>query len=67
MNTASWRGVTFDDLLAAAAVNEPPAPFVMAHSDGGYTTNVPVADLVGGKGGIVRLSQPRRPVERAEI
>ena len=22
----------------------------MAHCDGGYTTNVPVADLVGGKG-----------------
>ena len=45
-----WQGVTFDDLLAAAAVKEPPAPYVMAHSDGGYTTNVPVADLVGGKG-----------------
>jgi DMSO/TMAO reductase YedYZ molybdopterin-dependent catalytic subunit len=45
-----WQGVTFDDLLAAAAVKEPPALYVMAHSDGGYTTNVPVADLVGGKG-----------------
>ena len=42
--------MTFDDLLAAAAVKEPPALYVMAHSDGGYTTNVPVADLVGGKG-----------------
>ena len=45
-----WQGVTFDDLLAAAAVKEPPGLYVMAHSDGGYTTNVPVADLVGGKG-----------------
>ena len=45
-----WQGVTFDDLLAAAAVNEPPALYVMAHSDGGYTTNIPVADLAGGKG-----------------
>ena len=45
-----WQGVTFDDLLAAAAIKESPALYVMAHSDGGYTTNVPVADLVGGKG-----------------
>src|SRR6516162_5215726 len=45
-----WQGVTFDDLLAAAAVKAPPAPYVMAHSDGGYTTNVPVVDLVDGKG-----------------
>jgi DMSO/TMAO reductase YedYZ molybdopterin-dependent catalytic subunit len=45
-----WRGVTFDDLLKAAALTEAPAPYVMAHSEGGYTTNVPVADLVGGKG-----------------
>ena len=46
----TWRGVTFDDLLKAAGLEEAPAPFVMAHCDGGYTTNVPVADLVGGKG-----------------
>jgi DMSO/TMAO reductase YedYZ molybdopterin-dependent catalytic subunit len=29
---------------------KPTAPYIMAHSDGGYTTNVPVADLIGGKG-----------------
>ena len=46
----TWRGVTFDDLLKAAGLAEAPAPFVMAHCDSGYTTNVPVADLVGGKG-----------------
>jgi DMSO/TMAO reductase YedYZ molybdopterin-dependent catalytic subunit len=49
----TWRGVTFDDLLKAAGLAEPPAPFLMAHSDGGYTTNLPVADLVDGKGMIV--------------
>jgi DMSO/TMAO reductase YedYZ molybdopterin-dependent catalytic subunit len=49
----NWQGVTFDDLLKAADLLEPPAPYVMAHCDGGYTTNVPVADLVGGKGMIV--------------
>ena len=43
-----WRGVTFDDLLRAAGI-EAPSAFVMARSDGDYTTNVPVADLVNGK------------------
>ena len=45
-----WRGVTFDDLLAGAGLSSPPSGFVMAHCDGGYTTNVPVADLLDGKG-----------------
>jgi len=42
-----WRGVTIDDLLKAAGLPAPPTPFVMAHCDGGYTTNLPVADLLG--------------------
>ena len=45
-----WRGVTIDDLLKAAGLAEPPGDFTMAHCDGDYTTNVPVDDLVGGKG-----------------
>jgi DMSO/TMAO reductase YedYZ molybdopterin-dependent catalytic subunit len=44
-----WRGVTFDDLLRAAGLDRAPAAFVMAHCDGGYTTNLPVADLIAGK------------------
>ena len=44
-----WRGVTFDDLLKAAGLAAAPTPFVIAHCDGGYTTNVPVDDLMGGK------------------
>jgi DMSO/TMAO reductase YedYZ molybdopterin-dependent catalytic subunit len=44
-----WRGVTIDDLLAAAGLSEPPDAFVMAHCEGGYTTNIPVNDLVDGK------------------
>jgi DMSO/TMAO reductase YedYZ molybdopterin-dependent catalytic subunit len=43
-----WRGVTVDDLLAAAGV-EAPTGYVLAHSFDGYSTNVPTADLVGGK------------------
>ena len=45
----NWRGVTIDTLLEAAGLAEPPAPFVLVHSDGGYTTNVPAEDLVDGK------------------
>ncbi len=44
-----WRGVTIDDLMQAAGLAEPPAPYIMAYCDGGYTTNVPLADLTGGK------------------
>jgi len=46
----SWQGVTFDDLLKAVGLAKPRARYVMAHCDGGYTTNVPVADLVDGQG-----------------
>jgi DMSO/TMAO reductase YedYZ molybdopterin-dependent catalytic subunit len=35
----TWQGVTFDDLLKAVGLTEPPAPHIMAHCDGGYTTN----------------------------
>ena len=44
-----WRGVMFDDLLRTAGVTAPPYPYLMAHSEGGYTTNLPVAELVNGK------------------
>ena len=49
----TWQGVTFDDLMKAAGLSLSPEPYVMVHCDGGYSTNVPVADLVGGKGMIV--------------
>ena len=41
-----WEGVSIDSLLAAV---DPQARFAMAHSYGGYTTNVPLADLRGGQ------------------
>ena len=43
-----WRGVTIDTLLASAGL-APPTPWVLAHSLDGYSTNVPLADLVGGR------------------
>ena len=45
----TWRGVTIDILLQAAGLDAPPEPFAMIHCDGGYTTNLPVEDLIGGK------------------
>jgi DMSO/TMAO reductase YedYZ molybdopterin-dependent catalytic subunit len=44
----NWRGVTIDTLLEAAGI-EPPTAYAMIHCDGGYTTNVPVEDLLDGK------------------
>ena len=44
-----WRGVTFDDIMKSAGLSSAPNMYVMAHCDGGYTTNLPVADLVDGK------------------
>lgn len=41
-----WEGVSIDTLLAGVDTN---AKFVMAHSYGGYSTNVPLADLRAGK------------------
>ena len=43
-----WRGVTVDDLLAAAGV-QAPTPWVLAHSQDGYSTNLPLADLTQGR------------------
>ena len=48
-----WRGVTVDRILEAAGLEEPPAPYVMAFCDGGYTTNLPVEDLLDGKALVV--------------
>jgi DMSO/TMAO reductase YedYZ molybdopterin-dependent catalytic subunit len=42
----TWRGVTLDTLLADV---ETSADYTMVHSFGGYTTNVPMADLLDGK------------------
>lgn len=44
----TWQGVLVDDLLAAAGLAAP-TPWVLAHSVDGYSTNVPTADLLGGR------------------
>ncbi|ASD22714.1 sulfite oxidase-like oxidoreductase [Cryobacterium sp. LW097] len=42
----SWRGVSLDTLFESV---ESDCEFTMAHSYGGYTTNVPLDDLLDGK------------------
>ena len=46
-----WEGISVDTILSeAAAKGVVPSPFVLARCDGGYTTNLPLADVTGGKG-----------------
>jgi DMSO/TMAO reductase YedYZ molybdopterin-dependent catalytic subunit len=42
----TWRGVSLDALLAGV---HPTAKYVLAFCDGGYTTNLPLEDVTGGK------------------
>ncbi len=48
-----WEGISVDTLIAeAAAKGVQPSPYLLARCDGGYTTNLPLADVTGGKGSI---------------
>ena len=45
-----WEGISIDTILSAAVTKGiEPLAYVMAKCDGGYSTNVPLADLTGGK------------------
>jgi DMSO/TMAO reductase YedYZ molybdopterin-dependent catalytic subunit len=46
----TWRGVSVDTLLKEAQTE---AEYVTAWSDGGYTTNLPLQDLTGGRAWVV--------------
>jgi len=48
----TFTGVSVDTLLEAAGPR-PEAKFVMAHSTTGYTTNLPLEDVTGGKAWVV--------------
>lgn len=50
-----WEGVTIDDILADAGLSTPPTPYVLARTVEGYTTNIPTADLIGGKAMVATL------------
>jgi DMSO/TMAO reductase YedYZ molybdopterin-dependent catalytic subunit len=44
-----WEGVAIDTLFEAAGLSAAPTSYVMAYADGGYTTNLAVADLLNGR------------------
>jgi DMSO/TMAO reductase YedYZ molybdopterin-dependent catalytic subunit len=46
----TWEGVSVDTLLEGV---DTPAAYVTAFCDGGYTTNLPLADVTGGKAWVV--------------
>jgi DMSO/TMAO reductase YedYZ molybdopterin-dependent catalytic subunit len=46
----TWEGVSVDTLLDGV---DTPAAYVTAFCDGGYTTNLPIADVTGGKAWVV--------------
>jgi DMSO/TMAO reductase YedYZ molybdopterin-dependent catalytic subunit len=56
-----WEGVSVDTVLADVELR---GAYVMAFCDGGYTTNLPLEDLTGGKAWIVDTyeGQPLAPV-----
>jgi DMSO/TMAO reductase YedYZ molybdopterin-dependent catalytic subunit len=58
-----FSGVSVDDLLAEVRL-APEATHVMAYSFGGYTTNLPLADITGGKAWVVDEFDGA-PLERA--
>jgi DMSO/TMAO reductase YedYZ molybdopterin-dependent catalytic subunit len=52
--------VSIQDLLADAAL-EPPTGFTLAHSYDGYSTNVPVEDLLGGRA-MIAIAYDGKPI-----
>jgi DMSO/TMAO reductase YedYZ molybdopterin-dependent catalytic subunit len=57
----SWRGVLLRDLLEMARVR-PAGRYVMAYSDGGYTTNLPL-DVVVGDDVLLAYAYDGKPLE----
>lgn len=57
-----WEGVAVDDIFYDAGI-APPTGFILAHGYDGYSTNVPVDDLLAGKA-MVALKFGGKPLER---
>ena len=55
----NWKGVSIDTLLEGVGTT---ARFVVAYSDGGYTTNLPLADVTGGRAWVA-YEYAGKPVE----
>ncbi len=57
----TWEGISIDTLFEAASIDSP-TEYVMAFCDGGYTTNLPVEDLIEGKG-MIAFQYEGEPLE----
>ena len=55
----AWEGVSLDTLLDEVGAD---SPYALAFCDGGYTTNLPVEDLTGGKAWVA-FSYDGEPLE----
>jgi DMSO/TMAO reductase YedYZ molybdopterin-dependent catalytic subunit len=55
-----WEGVSVDTLLESVEV-DPKAHFLVAYSDGGYTTNMPLPEVTGAKA-FVALQYDGKPL-----
>ena len=56
----AWEGVSIQDLLADAAL-EPPTQYALAYSVDGYSTKVPTADLLDGRG-MIAIAYQGKPI-----
>ena len=56
----TWTGVSVDTLLEGV---DTPADYVVSYSDGGYTTNIPLEDVTGGKAWVCHIydGEPLEP------
>lgn len=57
----NWQGVMIDDIIKIAGLS-PSATHLIAHSYDGYTTNLPIEDLINQKA-MVALSYEGDPIE----
>ena len=57
----TWQGVSLDHLLKLAGP-KPEAKYVVAYCDGGYTTNLPLADVLNGQA-MVAFNFDNAPLE----
>ena len=57
----TWEGISIDTLFESASIDSP-TEYVMAFCDGGYTTNLPVEDLIEGKG-MIAFQYEGEPLE----
>lgn len=48
-----WRGVSLDVIIEKAGVDLSRATHLIAHSEDGYTTNLPIEDVTSGKAWVV--------------